>query len=73
MEWKAFVTVKDVLKAKTNKSIPDSLFNSTVLPATLYTRETLVTMKKEEWKNYDTFKRSLLRISLHERIQSKVI
>ena len=33
--WKAFITIKDVLKAKLDKTLCANLFNSTILHASL--------------------------------------
>ncbi|VDM29720.1 unnamed protein product [Toxocara canis] len=46
--WRAFNSIKDVLKKKMSKTLRAHLFNSTVLPAMLYASETWATTKNEE-------------------------
>ena len=52
-EWKTFITIKDVFKAKLDKTLLANLFNSTVLPAVLYTSESRVTTMKKEQTGYN--------------------
>ena len=68
--------VKDVLKAKLDKTLHANLFNSTILPATFYKNKTWATIKNEEQLLVMTqrvIKRSIPEILLHKHIQSKAI
>ena len=47
-EWKAFITIKDVLKAKLDKTRRVYLFNNIVLLVILCTSETQAIIQQEE-------------------------
>ena len=73
---KAFTKIKDVLKAKLDKTLHATLFNSTILPAMLYASKMWATTKKEEKRlvmAQRAWERSMLGILLHEHIWSKLI
>ena len=46
--WEATITIKDVPKAKRDKSLRDNLFNSDIFSAMLYVSKTLATTKEEQ-------------------------
>ncbi|VDM29517.1 unnamed protein product [Toxocara canis] len=46
--WRAFNSIKDMLKKKMSKTLRAHLFNITVLPAMLYASEIWTTTKNEE-------------------------
>ena len=74
--WKAFNSVKDVLKAKLDKATRTHLFNGTVLPAMLYASETWATTKREEQRlltSQRAMERSMLGISLRDHIRNEEI
>uniref|UniRef100_A0A8C9S512 ribonuclease H n=1 Tax=Scleropages formosus TaxID=113540 RepID=A0A8C9S512_SCLFO len=74
--WKAFNSIKDVLKGKLDKTTRANLFNGTVLPAMLYGSETWATTKREEQRLVSAqraMERSMLGISLREHIRSETI
>ena len=48
--WKAFIMLKNVLKAKLDNTQCVNLFNSNVLSAMLYKSKIWATMKKDEQK-----------------------
>ena len=47
-EWKAFITIKDVFKAKLDKTLHANLFNSTISSAMLYINGTWATTKEKQ-------------------------
>ena len=68
--------IKDVPRAKLDKTLHANLFNSTILPPTLYLNQTWAITMKEKQRLVMTqtaMKKSMLGISLSEYIQSKTI
>ena len=68
--------IKDVLKAKLDKTQHANLFNKTILPRMFYSSKTWATMKKVEQllvTTQTTMEWSMLRRSFHKHIQSEVI
>ena len=74
--WKAFNSVKDVLKARLDKSTRAGLFNATVLPAMLYACETWATTKREEQRlttAQRAMERAMLGLSLRDHIRNEEV
>lgn len=69
--WKAFNSIRDVLKGRLDKTTRANLFNGTVLPAMLYGSETWATMTREE-QRLVTAQRAMQRpMSIIERAHQK--
>ena len=47
--WKVLNMIKDMLKAKLDKTLHANLFNCTTLPAMIYSSKTWATMKKDSF------------------------
>ena len=67
--WKAFITIRDIIKAKLYQTLRKNLFNSTVVPAMFNVNETLSTKKKEHclYTIQRTVERPMKTILIHER------
>ncbi len=74
--WRAFNSIKDVLKSKIDRTLRAHLFNSTVLPAMLYASETWATTKREEQRLITAqraMERCMLGVSLRDHIRCEEI
>uniref|UniRef100_K7F154 Reverse transcriptase domain-containing protein n=1 Tax=Pelodiscus sinensis TaxID=13735 RepID=K7F154_PELSI len=74
--WCAFISIKDILKGKIDKTTRTNIFNSTVLPAMLYGSKTWALTKREEQRLLvaeRAMERAMLGISLLDRILNEMI
>ncbi|CAM4651932.1 unnamed protein product [Lepidochelys kempii] len=74
--WCAFTSIKDVLQGKINQATRASLFNSTVLPAMLYSSKTWALTKTGEQQLSVTeraMERRILGISIRDRVLNEAI